>query len=273
MIEDSPSSRRALQVRRPNLSFSGEEPAWFAGNFVVTSFCNVLSLAFPVVEPLFIQVIRERRDEIEDPALLADVDAFIGQEAQHAKQHVAMNRWIRTLGYPVDETSQYIRGYYTDLRARLSRDALLAYVVAFEHLTAVGSSYMLRRPELFAGDAGSLTIQWHLLEELEHKHVAFDVYQACVGDTRLRRRVMIEAILGFFVLSTRAIGQQLRGRRLSLGQLLFSGRVALTMWAANFWSLLRYLRADFHPDEVDHSGILDAYRDAEGAWVQRVGRA
>lgn len=250
-----------LEVRRLTLSFSGDDPAWFCEDPIMTAFINVLSVTFTVVEPLFIQVIRGRRAALSDPAQLEDVAGFIGQEAQHSKQHLAMNRWLRTLGYPIDEATAFMQEGYAELRARKSDDELLAFVSAFEHLTSVGSAYILRHTGVAARtDDAHVTLQWHCLEEVEHKSVCFDVFQTCVGDLSVRRRGMLTALMQFTRLGFPTFAMQLRGRR-PFSPSRWRAWAELTwMTFAVYFSALDYMRADFHPSHADDSDLLGDWR-------------
>jgi len=71
------------------------------------------------------------------------------------------------------------------------RHFLLGFTVAAEHFTAVWAENILKRPAvqamMYDAEIRNL-LNWHALEELEHKSVAFDVYRA-VGvpeSTRIR---------------------------------------------------------------------------------------
>ena len=65
----------------------------------------------------------------------------------------------------------------------------LARTVVAEHVTAIISHYLLtnstsnRTPDSFRD-----LFQWHAIEEIEHKSVAFDVYKHCVDDQQLLRK-------------------------------------------------------------------------------------
>ena len=60
---------------------------------------NACSLLMPYLEPFLIDAIREATKRIDDPGLLAEAKAYMGQEAHHYKQH---RRFIRVL--PLDDT-------------------------------------------------------------------------------------------------------------------------------------------------------------------------
>lgn len=74
----------------------------------------------------------------------------------------------------------------------------LAITCAFEHFTALLGGYILRHPEVLStldDDAAKLWI-WHAIEEIEHRAVAFEVYQHVYADHRLRRMIMRSVTAG-----------------------------------------------------------------------------
>ena len=75
----------------------------------------------------------------------------------------------------------------------------LAMTAGMEHITAIMSEFILNNPEVLEPLQETMRelIYWHAVEEIEHKAVAFDVYQQCVGNEDLRRRTLRIATLMF----------------------------------------------------------------------------
>lgn len=59
---------------------------------------------------------------------------------------------------------------------------------------------ILSNPDCMAGATPVMKDlwRWHAVEETEHKAVAFDIYQRCLGDERLRRIVFLFVTFHFF---------------------------------------------------------------------------
>jgi predicted metal-dependent hydrolase len=71
----------------------------------------------------------------------------------------------------------------------------LSLMAGIEHFTAVLAEYMMAHEQnfYFSDDAKTRALwMWHMLEESEHKDVAYDVYQTLNGNYALR-------ISGFFL--------------------------------------------------------------------------
>jgi hypothetical protein len=69
----------------------------------------------------------------------------------------------------------------------------LAFTAAAEHFTAIRAEKILADDDFNAihGDAEVWNLlKWHAIEELEHKSVAFDVFQTVGGTEKVRQRVM-----------------------------------------------------------------------------------
>ena len=60
---------------------------WFDGQAFETHFFNALSTTFPEGERSFILSVRAHADGITDPELQREIDAFVGQEGQHSREH------------------------------------------------------------------------------------------------------------------------------------------------------------------------------------------
>ena len=151
---------------------------------------NAASLLMPYLEPYLIDAIRAALPAITDPALREEARGYMGQEAHHYKQHRRFNELLVARGY------DGIRGYERTLAADYARFAhgrplafQLAYAAGFETMAlAIGHMLIRMRTFFFAQADPAVTslVLWHFVEELEHKHAAFEVYQHVVGRWGMR---------------------------------------------------------------------------------------
>jgi predicted metal-dependent hydrolase len=245
--------------------FSGQSP-------LISHVLTALSMTFPEGEKFFVHSVRQVRDRITDPQLHADISAFIGQEAMHSHAHAQFNNAMHAEDYPLRHIDRQVAMGMAMLRTRSPRRQLAA-TVAYEHFTALLSAYLLTDSRFFDGLDHNLQQLWlwHALEELEHKSVAFDVYQQLFGDNALglaqRRRSMRMVSLGFMLGVTSMTGLLLKQDRknsfANLGKMALNLRDAYYLAALILRTLPDYLafyRADFHPNDIDHRHLITTWQ-------------
>jgi len=261
-----------LAVRHPDLDaeLDGVPRHFMAdGDLVSSHLIAVMSAIFPPGEDYFVRSVERVRDRITDPALAADVDAFIAQEDEHGEQHRRLNRVLAERGEPVDVIGRYVAWVARRADRHLSPMANLAITAALEHHTAVVAEILLGDPAARArfGHPGPLHLLcWHALEETEHKAVAFDVYRHLGGRERTRVRAMWAMNIGFALeigawttVATLADPTTWRhpGRALrSLWRLRTSPFLSRRL----FRRLADYHRRGFHPDDVDSTELVAHWR-------------
>jgi|SRR5579872_258596 len=180
-----------ITVRRVRFDFPEGLDTIFIDGEPEESYQNVaLSLLLPYLEPYLIRTMRAARPRVKDGALLADLDKFVEQEGQHYRQHAAFNAAIHGRGLavvkPLEEELE------DDYRRFLRSESLafnLAYAEGFEAFTAATACAMLEGGMSNWQLAARDLFVWHIVEELEHRTVAFDVYQHVVGSYAQRLRV------------------------------------------------------------------------------------
>jgi Predicted metal-dependent hydrolase len=244
---------------------------WLAGDPVATAFYNAMSASFPLGEAFFIDVLRHFRDSAE-PKLAAEIDAFIKQEAIHAREHNALNRRVVMAGYDIKPLEARVARRLDMLRQRGPLVGLAA-TIALEHLTAVFGNEVLSNPRHLRGSDPEIARlwRWHCIEEIEHKGVAFDMWLHATCDWSgwrrwsMRARLMIPITRRFFHDRLCATLELLRQdgfsrRRIAMAVLAFMlfrpgmMRKMLQGWFAFF-------RPGFHPwDHDDRHLIEDAAR-------------
>ena len=257
----------SIPVRKLDLAFEGDDANWVSDNQVITWYFNALSASFPGAEGLFIRVAYKQAKKIKDPALQSRVRGFIGQEAQHSKQHNYMNRWLAELGFPMESMVGLTNTRVGELENRLSQTQAVALVAALEHYTAVVARFFLKQPELLASspEAARVALTWHAIEEIEHKAICFDLYQETIGDEKERRKAMVMATWGFTKMTLRSLYRQARAadtlpswNDIKGGAAFFFGQQGLVpMLAAE---IRQYMKPDFHPNQHDDSALIDDWR-------------
>ena len=169
---------------------------YYEDNLVVTSLFVVLSAMFPPGEMFFIESIRNVRDQIKDEKLREDIRNFIAQEAFHSREHQSLNEHLIHSDYPeVIEIEAKTKARLDEFR-KLPKVEQLAATVVMEHYTATLARLLLTDPlikQRTTQDSRNLW-EWHALEELEHKSVAFDVLNAIGANTTKNRRIALSRV-------------------------------------------------------------------------------
>lgn len=150
---------------------------FFYNNATATLFFAVLSGIFPAGERYFVESVRRFRHDIKDETLKAQVSGFIGQEALHGREHERLNAMLAERGMDMRAP---IKGIDLSLwlLGKLPARQQLACTIFMEHFTALLAEQWLTNQEFQKlADPEMIKLwQWHALEELEHKSVAYDVY-------------------------------------------------------------------------------------------------
>jgi predicted metal-dependent hydrolase len=193
------------------------------------------------------------------------VAGFIGQESMHGQEHRRLNQKLIEMGYKIDLPD---RPWFIERRIRfeqrLPARLHLAMTAAAEHYTAVLAEHILSSDEIQAIPGAPEVwhlLNWHALEELEHKSVAFDVYRAVGGSERMRIAVMATMItlslpLGVLALTISLACDPFARRHpvrlVREAHRLFTG----PMFDGLIRDLAKYPRPQFHPSDIDTAELL-----------------
>ena len=255
-----------IELRKIPFDFSRTgEAVWHPHRPEWSHMVNGASLVMPYLEPFLNRTLREALEHIDDPDLREDVDGFIRQEAQHYANHRRYNEALKAKGYA--ELALVEESYEVDYAAldRRSLEWRLAYAAGFETMTMGITEWLINdREALFRGSDATIAslVLWHMVEETEHKSVAFDVYQAVSGGYALRLAGLAWGSLHVGLLSRRAYRVMLKKdglwnslrSRLRLWTLVgrFFGKAGIAM--------LRALKPSYHPDRVQDPAWVDQWR-------------
>ncbi len=263
---------KALGITVRRLQFHPEKIKrhYFANSPVMSHLLTALSSTFPVGEQFFVHSVRNVRDRIEDPQLQAQIAAFIGQEAMHSKAHTEFNDAWRKDDYNLDRFQAWLMRKDRHVR-NLHPKVQLAITCAFEHFTALLGGYILRHPEVLSTldeDAMKLWV-WHAIEEIEHRAVAFDVYQEIYGDHKLRTLIMRSVTTGFasltFYSASKLFMQDRRKSLPKVGANLFGIYLVAKMFVQLLPEYLAYYKPDFHPADHDYSELIVYWKEKMAA--------
>jgi len=122
--------------------------------------------------------------QIDNPSLAHEMQQFCAQEGQHYQQHARANEIILSIMpdtqrqmmlAKLEEIAAAYRAFSTEKPLQWN----LAYAEGFEAYTAAGArTQMELRVFDYMQDPIRDLMLWHIMEELEHRTVAFDAYQA-----------------------------------------------------------------------------------------------
>jgi predicted metal-dependent hydrolase len=271
---------QAITPRKaPDLGLERDDiPRWWLGNDPFkTRYIDAMALTFPDGERYFIQTVREYRDQITDPVLAAQVKDFIYQEGQHGMVHTQYNERLKRQGMAIDRITTFIVDRLNSYRRGYSKAFNVGRTAGAEHLTALmahglfGTDLMKdAHPRIRAMYA------WHSVEEIEHKAVAFDVFQKVAKGGYWTRILSFLHVSVLFPLHTLLILRHM---------LKVDGRNTWRVWLRGLWWLygpgglwprlmphyFAYFKPGFHPwkhgDLAVYATWEKTYRESGGDFV------
>ncbi|MDP4574767.1 metal-dependent hydrolase [Qipengyuania sp. G39] len=258
-----------LTVRDERFNRDTMPRRWWAGDAFGTAWHNALSATFPRGEAFFIEAVKAHRDGA-DPKLAEEIRAFVKQEINHTREHIAFNRLAEDHGYDIKAIDKRV-GEMLALTKDRPVIVNLAATMALEHYTAMMAQEFLANPQHFkdADPEVRAMWEWHSVEEIEHKGVAFDTWNHATRDWtpfrrwKLRSLMMLIVSFNFF-----------RNRWTDTLELL--AQDGITGWKAK-WGLFKYLtvkpgvvrrifpawlsyfKPGFHPWDHDDRHLIGKY--------------
>jgi predicted metal-dependent hydrolase len=175
-----------MMIRRMDFAFQSDMDLVFIKDDPDMSFMFLGAwMMLPYLEPFLIRTMRDALPHIRDAKLKEDLKRFCAQEGEHFKQHAKANDLIRSLHPSYDALRPLEQELDQELKDFTKNKPLkfkLAYAEGFESMTSAMSRAQL---EVGLYDRTSSPLadlaKWHVMEELEHRSVAFDVYEHVVG--------------------------------------------------------------------------------------------
>jgi uncharacterized protein len=263
---------RAPEIKVRDLRFGREtrhERWWLNGDPIATAWFNALSATFPRGETLFIDAVKAFRVDAP-PRLAAEIRAFIKQEVNHTREHLAFNRAAEAAGYDLTHIDTRVEKLLGDVYAR-PKPAWLAVTIALEHFTAMFAHEFLAHPEHFVGaDVEQAELwRWHAVEEIEHKGVAYDTWLHATRDWTRWKRWKVKSLL-MLVITRRFIANRFRDASDLLAQdgmtgLRTKGRLAWYLVGQPgilrrvFPAWCAFFLPGFHPWNRDDRALIGKY--------------
>ncbi len=256
----------AIKPRRMQFATNSMKMDRFAikNNSLISTFFYALSGMFPDGERFFIHSVRHYQKSITDKKMIAEIRGFIGQEAHHGRCHEELNSEISKLGIPMDLVIDNMASRIEMLESSFGPERQLALTVAMEHFTASLAEFILKNPNILddTPDAFRQMLLWHAVEEIEHKSVAFDVFNQKVGDEWMRRRVMVIAMITLFsriayfqlrmLIKTKHLPSWKEWKQASQ---FFWGKKGILR--ANFYGVKKFFKRGFHPSDIDQVALIN----------------
>jgi len=213
---EKPGSRTPYHIKPRRVEFDWTQTPleWIPGQPFASHFINEINLILPAGEFWFCRLYNKALPYVTDDKLREDVQAFIRQEAMHARAHGgAVEEYLNAHGIETARVTRLIDWLFEQPLAdkpfgiKLPDFAeyrwlvfRLGIVAALEHTTCILGKYALENDKWDEAGADEVLLdllRWHGAEEVEHRSVAFDLY-CHMGGGYLSRYYL--SILAFSIL-------------------------------------------------------------------------
>ncbi|UQA94218.1 metal-dependent hydrolase [Streptomyces halobius] len=285
MSTPRPQEQHPITPRRVSFDWRKTPLHWIPDEPTATHVINVLHLLLPAGERWFVKVFKEALPLVRDEELLKDVKGFMGQEATHSVQHSYVlehlaHQGLDTAPYTrhIDFLFDYLLGEKPPLGLPVPEQEWLRFrlslIAAIEQFTAVLGNWVLDADSLDRAGPDPVMLdllRWHGAEEVEHRAVAFDMYQHTGGQEPAR---YLRRILGMSVTAPVLLYLWARGAAYLLRhdpQLATRSRYTLRehnravhkgllpTWRELGAAIPRYLRRSYHPSQEGSLRTAVAY--------------
>lgn len=249
----------SITIRPMKFNFQNSVKYYYTDSIFLTHFMNALSSTFPAGENFFVKSVRKFRKPIKDD-LEMNISKFIGQESYHSLAHKVMNEYAEENNIPLQKIEKLVEKALLIVEKNISAKQCLAVTIALEHYTACMGKELQEKPKWLNNLVGKYKElwDWHSMEEIEHKAVAYDVYERENFDYATRALAMIGAsIIFWIVIMLMTMWLMYNDKNLStftkIDETIY-GLIQLFGVNGFVTNILKdvpiYFRKDFHPDMV-----------------------
>jgi len=251
---------------------------WWPDAHAIAAMLNTYTVLVPSNEAYYMRTINACLPQLTDPTLRSAAMAFVHQEAEHGVAHKRFWRNLDEYGYrfrgferTVDRLTFRMMEKFAPLSLRLSMVSCVEHINAF-----VAHEFLSQRIMEGAHPEIRALIEWHFAEEIEHKHVAYDVMQVVAPSYAVRLFGLLTTAPLFYLVLTLGmlsfLAQDGRLFRLStwtqLARHLGRGHRMLRRTLGHLWD---YARPGFHPNQLDNealaSDVIQRYSGSDDAWL------
>jgi len=182
----------SLIVRSPRFRIDESVPfQWQPANPSFGLFGNAFTFLAVAFERYLVSATRQALPRISDPTITEEAEAFVRQEAQHARAHRTHAK-VLIARYPgLSDTYAQAKAAYDRLLETEGVEFHLAYIANLEAtFTPLFKMVFDNRRELFEGSderVGTMFL-WHFVEEIEHRSSALLIHHAVTPDRWYRIR-------------------------------------------------------------------------------------
>ncbi len=267
----------AIPIRHMEFNFDAKEAdtRFYMQTELASAYFEALSIFLTYGEDLVIETARYHRDLLDDPEFKQRVTVLIGQEALHSKVHEEWNEILKEHRFPVTFYRFLARNVFDYGFKQFPQPLKLSLMAGIEHFTAVLAEFMMKHEDNFfhSEDEKQRGLwMWHMLEESEHKDIAFDVFQSLSGNYVLRISGFAMAFVtilflvplgGFFIPILRKPKNLFRwaywkDAKHSV-ELLFGRKDGV--YGSTMGHIFDYLRPSFHPNDHDTRAYLEYFKE------------
>jgi len=230
---------------------------------------NTLALYLPLLEKMVVLSLKQSVSKLTNTNLKKEVQSLIAQEAYHGSEYAKMLPSLIYRHYPNIQKKYKFRlfGSFAFLINKILPNFHYALSAAGEHFTAISADLFLRHPRYFENVAPEYSAiwRWHAIEEIEHKSVAFDVYQYFSQSYIQRALAMLVMTVLFSTFMFKPIWQMMRHdknhTKLSFYSSLFKyhwGKGGL--WRGLLKPYFYYYHPRFHPNKINNYELIASWK-------------
>ena len=190
------SAAEDMPIRRMAFEFPDEMDLVFIEGDPALSYYFVGAwMMLPYLEPILIRTVQAAMGQVDDPRLREEMTRFCAQEGQHYRQHAKANAVVRRIhpaGPRLAELEKEVEAEFALWTTDRPLKFNLAYGEGFEAMTCAAA-----RTQIDVGFFDHMKepirslMYWHIVEEIEHRTVCFEVYEKVVGDWLYRTRMSL----------------------------------------------------------------------------------
>ncbi len=172
---------------------------WFHDDIFKSAFFDTASILIPNAEDFIVTLIKKISPLITDKKLMKERDLLIEEESAHSQVHNRYNKMLENEGYIVKHYEKSLERFQQFVHRHLSLKSQLAFCAGVEHMTACMSVLAIDKGIIDKGidERMRKVWLWHFLEEIDHRHVTFDIYRY-MGGGYVRRILIMFLVMVVF---------------------------------------------------------------------------